>query len=58
MTAAIPTVVGQAVDGDCDVRVLSVTNSATVFRVVSDVSKSSAVTLHLRAKGRWADITV
>jgi hypothetical protein len=52
-----PVVTASVADADCDVRLVSVSSTQAVFRVVSDVSKSSALTILANARGRWSDLT-
>jgi hypothetical protein len=57
VAGSTPVVVASVIDGDCDVRLLSVSNTQAVFRIVSDVSKASAISFQAEAKGRWSDMT-
>lgn len=57
LAGSTPVVTASVIDADCDVRVVSVSNTQAVFRVISDISKTSAITIQARAKGRWSDMT-
>lgn len=52
-----PAVTASVVDPDCDVRLVSVSPTQAVFRVIADVSKSDPLVIHARAEGRWSDMT-
>lgn len=57
LAGSTPVVTGSVVDADCDLRLVSVSNTQAVFRVMSDVSKSGALTILAHAKGRWSSMT-
>ena len=57
LAGSTPVVTGSVVDADCDLRLVSVSNTQAVFRVLSDVSKSGALTILAHAKGRWSSMT-
>lgn len=57
LSGTVPVVTASVIDADCDVRLVSVSNTQAVFRIISDVSKGSAITFQARAKGRWSDMT-
>jgi hypothetical protein len=56
VAGSAPVVVASVIDPDCDVRLVSVSNTQAVFRVISDVSKGAAITFQTTAKGRWSDM--
>lgn len=57
LAGSTPVVTGSVVDADCDLRLVSVSNTQAVFRVMSDVSKAGALTILAQAKGRWSSMT-
>ena len=57
LAGTVPAVSLAALDPDCDIRIVSLTNTAVVFKILSDVSKSSPITVTGSADGVWSTMT-
>jgi hypothetical protein len=57
LAGTVPVITGTVVDADCDLRLVSVSNTQAVFRIVSDVSKPAAISFGASAKGIWSTLT-